>query len=457
MSEPVVPERVVVGRRQPSPWLLGLDHLIRIRRDQLGFYRSLNNRYGDAVRLRLGPYRSWLLFHPDPVEALLTRESGSFVRFEKLMNVLAQWNGDSLLLAEGEAWKQRRKKVMPAFQTRRMPEYAQTVVSFTQALCRRWHSQQHDPLVLDIDSSMAQLSLDIALVSLFGAQAGERSDEFEAAIKVLSQTAFRESTAPVTLPDWLPLPAKRQKKQAIAVLDTLVTSIVRERLDDIARGGETERGDLLSILVEHHDGDALAIRNDAVSLLIAGHETSGALHCWVFALLAEHPYERDEVVAEIDRELGTRAPGYSDLHRLNRVRAVVEETLRIYPPAYALFLRRAVADVDLAGVNVRAGDIVQITPYTMHHSPRWFESPEQFRPGRFLSSPSWPMYAYLPFGAGPRVCVGQNFAMMEACLVVATMLQHWLPERLADRPVPDAKFSLRPTGGLQMMWSARSG
>jgi len=243
----------------------------------------------------------------------------------------------------------------------------------------------------------------------------------------------------------------------MAVLDKFVTDIVKQRLNDIARGGEIERGDLLSILVEHHNGDALAIRNDSVSLLIAGHETSGALLSWVFAMLAQHPAELDDLIEEIDRVVGPRDPHYADLSRLHRVRAVVEETLRLYPPAYALFMRRATRDVDLAGVEVKKGDIVQITPFILHRSSRWFESPAQFMPQRFLAEPTWPRYAYLPFGAGPRVCVGQHFGLMEACLIVATLLQHWRPCRLEQLPRPDPAFSLRPRGELLIEWRMRGG
>ncbi len=445
---------MVIPKLQPFSWMLGLDHLYRIRRDQLGFYQSLNEQYGDAVRIRLGPYRVWLLFHPDPVEALLTRESASFIRFEKLMNVLAQWNGDSLLLAEGEAWRQRRRKVMPAFQTRRLSAYGQTVVELTTALSRNWQSQvdERQSISLDIDAAMARLALDIARVTLFGEQSND--ENIEAAIQVLSQTAFRESTSPGRLPDWLPLPAKREKRWAVGVLDRLVTGIVEARLrdDDIQA---SNRNDLLSILVEHHQRDAKAIRDDSVSLLIAGHETSGALFCWIFSLLCQHPVELDLTIAEIDQVLQGRAACYEDLPKLVQVRAVIAEALRIYPPAYALFSRRAVANVDLAGLAVKKGDLVQIVPYTMHHRACWFGEPERFNPARFLSDPTWPQYAYLPFGAGPRVCIGQNFALMEACLVVATLLQRWRPVQCELNPRPDPKFSLRPAGGMPMRWQPR--
>lgn len=453
MSKPPVKR----AKRQPRKWLLGLDHLYKIKTDQLGFYKALEAEFGDAVCLQLGPYRNWLFFHPDPIEDLLTRQSNDFIRFQKLTDVVRQWNGDSLLLAEGEAWRVRRRKVLPAFQTKRLPRYGAAAVAHAEAFCASLSAQANGgaEVRIDTDAAMAQLTLDIATATLFGKEPVSNGAEVERAIQVLSDTAFRESTSPFTLPDWLPLKAKKDKLWAMGVMDTLVTGLVNNRLADIAEGGTADRGDLLSMLVEHHEGDAVAIRNDSMSLLIAGHETSGALQSWIFALLAQHPEELDQLEHEIESLLGGRSAVFEDIAQLKRTRAVIEEALRLYPPAYALFTRRAEANVSLAGVTIRKGDMVQIVPYTLHRSDRWFENAQQFKPARFLDAPTWPKYAYLPFGAGPRVCIGQNFGLMEACLVTATILQQWRPKHIHGPLHPEAKFSLRPKGGLPMTWEKR--
>jgi len=443
-----------ISKRQPRRWLLGLDHLFRIKTGQLEFYKKLEAKYGDIVFLRLGPYRNWLLFHPEPIEDLLTRQSTAFIRFKKITDVVRQWNGDSLLLAEGEAWRIRRRKVMPAFQTKRLPVYAKAAVQHASLFCDKLSklSQGNSQVEIDTDALMAQLTLDIATTTLFGSPPLENGAEIEDAIQVLSETAFRESTSPFVLPDGLPLKAKRQKRWAMKLMDDMVTGLVKSRLSDIEKGGEKDRGDLLSMLIEHHEGDALNIRNDSMSLLIAGHETSGALQSWIFLLLAQHPDELATLENELNSVLKGRPPSLEDLKSLNFLRAVIEETLRLYPPAYALFTRRAERDVDLCGVKIKKGDNIQIVPFTLHRSERWFENPNLFKPSRFLEDPSWPKYAYLPFGAGPRVCIGQNFALMEACLVTATILQRWRPSQILGNIVPEAKFSLRPQGGLPMIW-----
>ena len=437
---------------RPHCWLLGVDNLLRIRRDQLAFYDELRACHGDIVQLRLGPYRSWVLFHPAQIEALLTEHWASFIRFRKLTDVVRQWNGDSLLLAEGEEWRERRRKVLAAFQTRRLPAYGAVAVHHAGRLADRFvqEASSAGELIVDTDRAMARLTLDIAAGTLFGASPPSNGDEVEAALQVLSDTAFRESTSPIVLPDWLPLPAKRRKLWAMSVMDRLVTGLVDRGLTR----GPDDSGDLLSMLIDQHRRDPRAIRDDAMSLLIAGHETSGALLSWTFAALADEPEWLARVLDELRAVLGERVPTADDLPALTITRAVVEEVLRLYPPAYSLFLRQATEDVDVAGAAIRAGDLVQVAPYSVHRDPRWFNDPQKFDPSRFLSKPTWPRYAYLPFGAGPRVCIGQNFALMEACLVIVTLLQRVVPERLERSPVLSPKFSLRPLDGLPMRWRA---
>ncbi|MDD9724558.1 cytochrome P450 [Roseovarius sp. SK2] len=432
----------------PSPWLLGVDSLYAIRMDQLGFYERMKSAHGDHVMLRLGPYRSHLFFHPDHIEALLARHAQSFIRFRKLTNVVRQWNGNSLLVEEGESWRMRRRKVLPAFQTRRLPAYGHEAVRETERQCRELRqTAKSDTIRFDTDAVMAKLTLDIATRTLFGAPPQPNGFEIERAIQTLSDTAFSESTSPVTLPDWLPIERKRRKRWAMGVMDDLVSGLVRAGLQ------RTEAStDLLASLIEHHDGKFADIRNDVMSLLIAGHETSGALLSWLFACLAVYPDSLTDIQDELRRVLGDKAPTPDAIAKLPVLRATINETLRLYPPAYTLFLREAAEPVDLLGIKLAKGDLAQIVPFTTQRDPRFFENPTKFDPARFLREPVWPQFSYLPFGAGPRVCIGQNFGLMESCLVAATILQHMSPLQLSALPRPQAQFSLRPVGGLPMEW-----
>lgn len=435
---------------QPTSFCLGVDHLAQIRQNQLSFYEKMRAAHGDTVCLRLGPFRSHLLFHPNHIEELLTRKWSSFIRFRKLTDVIRQWNGDSLLLVEGEEWRTRRRKVMPAFQTKRLPSYGLMAVEQAEQLCTQLTEQANGGIAhFDTDATMARLTLDIATRTMFGASPRENGEEIEQAIQILSETAFRESTSPLTLPDWMPLTAKRRKLWAMTVMDDLVCGLVRERMQ---RGAQGDQNDLLATLIEQHDGDFVETRNDVMSLLIAGHETSGALLSWLFASLACQPDWLSQVQSELAMVLSGRSPSPEDLSRLPILRAVVDETLRLYPPAYTLFLRQAEEPVNLLDLSLKKGDLVQIIPYLTQRDPRFFPNPNKFDPTRFLQPPSWPQFAYLPFGAGPRVCIGQNFGLMEACLVSATLLQRLAPLPMAEMPAPQPRFSLRPEGGLRMAW-----
>lgn len=405
-------------------------------------------RHGDRVRLRLGPYRSWLLFHPDDVERVLVAGAASFIRFRKLTGVIAQWNGDSLIVAEGQRWRDRRRKVQPAFRTARVRDYAATAANHAERLCARFERDaERDEVTVDTDAVMARLTLDIATGTLFGTEPLANGDEVERAIQVLSDTAFHESTAPFVLPDWLPLPSKARKRRAMTLMDQVVGDLVRRRIVD----EPGDRGDLLSMLVEQHRGEHTPVRDDAMSLLIAGHETSGALLSWLFLALVQFPVWRARLIGEV-AALGDRRLGVDDVAALPLLRAVIAEVLRLWPPAYSLFLRQATEDVALDDAVIRAGDLVQIVPFALHRDPRWFDEPDSFDPDRFLRPPSWPAHAYLPFGSGPRVCIGQNFALAEACVVAATILRRWEPVAVPGVPEPNPKFSLRPKGGLPMAW-----
>lgn len=442
-----------IPAKRPRSLLFGVDHLLHIRTDQLSFYARLQKTYGDVVRLRLGPYRIWYLFHPDAIEPVLTRQAGEFIRFRRMMDVLRQWNGDSLLLAEGRHWRDRRRKVLPAFQSRRLPAYGEQVVSRTARFCDMTanRADSRGEIVFDADQAMAQLSLDIAIRTMFGTEHPTIVGGVEKSVQDLSDIAFAETTSLINIPRWLPLPIARRKYQAMKVMDEFVTGLVSRAL---AHPG-SEKAHLIFSLIKHHEGRAQAIRDDAMGLLIAGHETSGALLSWAFAMLAAFPAWLERAIDEVDTVLGCKPAGTPDLARLPIITAILHETLRLYPPAYTLFLRQALRDVDIRGHRVRRGDLVQIIPYITQRDDRFFEEAKRFDPARFIREADWPTYAYLPFGAGPRVCIGQNFGLMETGLVLATVLQRMVPEHGGPIPKPMARFSLRPTGGLPMTWRAR--
>ena len=439
--------------KHPPSWLLGLDALFNIKHDALTYYESLHYKYGDVTRLRLGPYQCWFLFHPDHIEQVLAKQADKFIRFKKIMNILKQWNGNSLLIAEGASWKNRRRKVMPAFKRDRMPEYAAMISKHAQEFTAAIDNQisAHGKYSCGIDSEMAKYALDIAGITLFGSKLGSGSEIVSKAVHDLSEIAYKETVAPYTLPLFIPTPHNIHKRAVIKTMKGAIREIVTERLHNHSE----DRGDLLSILIEHHEGDQTSIEEDTMSLLIAGHETSGATMSWLFLLLAQHQNILDRIHQELDSELGFKAPTYEDVIKLPYLTATIKEVMRLYPAPYALFCRQAIEDVDIGGAVIRAGDLVQLLPYVTQRDERWFKNPLDFNPDRFLKNESWPLYAYFPFGAGPRVCVGQSFGMMEVMITAATILQKYniTSEKVHLEASP--RFSLRPKDDYQVAFGNR--
>jgi cytochrome P450 len=308
---------------------------------------------------------------------------------------------------------------------------------------------------------MTDLTLEIIAKTMFDADLSADANDIGRAVAILSEIAVKEMESPWVLPDWLPLAEKRRKRWAIAYLDETVRRIIRQR-----RASGEDTGDLLSmlLLVVDSEGDGgqftdEQVRNQLMTLMIAGHDTTAAGLTWVLYCLARHPLIVARLHEELDTILRGCDPTAVDLPHLRLTERVVKESLRLYPPAVALFMRQALANVEVAGYTLPRGSLVQMFPYVCQHDPRWFPKPQTFDPDRFLPErqQALPPFAYFPFGGGPRVCIGNTFAMMEMTLVVATLLQH-LHLTLAagqSEAEPEPLMSLRPKGGVRLKWMRR--
>jgi cytochrome P450 len=441
-----------------------VSQLHKIKKDILGYYTRLHDRYGDVVHLRFGPYHTYVFFHPDAVREVLVVKAKQFRRFRRPMEVLAQWNGNSVLITEGDEWLRQRRMVQPAFHTRRFERYASCIVDRSRNRLGRWLKtiDLTGGLQTEIRAEMTDLTLEIIAKTMFGAEISAETSDLGRAVAILSEIAVKEMQAPWTLPDWLPLPEKHRKRWAIERLDETVRRVIRER-----RASGEDRGDLLSMLLlasdEEGDGGRFTdeqVRDQCMTLLIAGHDTTAAGLTWLFYCLARQPQAAALVYQELDTVLGGREPTASDLPRLSYTERVVKETLRLFPPAFALFMRQALADVEIAGYTLPRNSLVQLFPYICQRDPRWFPEPERFDPDRFLPErqDNLPRFANFPFGGGPRVCIGNSFAMMEMTLVAATLMQHLNVEPAARQeeaqPVP--LMSLSPKGGVRLRWTRRA-
>jgi cytochrome P450 len=446
----------------PSDRCFGLRLIARMRRDVLGTYHWLNREYGDQVSYRVGPYRLFVYFHPDQVREVLVTQAKGTIRNARVMATLAQWNGDSILIAEGEDWVRQRRLVQPAFHPRRLEGYAQTIVKATIRLADSWTAEverlgYHD---LEINETMTGLTLETICRALFNVGPRSESPEIAAAVKTLSEVAFYEMQSPFRMSRWWPTRRYRRKRWAMAVLDKFVWNIVRTR-----RAENRDHGDLLSMLLAAVDEDGEGrltdkqVRDEAMTLMLAGHDTTAAGLDWLWYLLATHPEIADRCRTEMASVLHNRRPTAEDVSRLPYTEAVVKESLRLYPPAIGVFLRQASRDLVIGGYDVPRNSLLTLSSVVTHRDPRWFRDPDRFDPERFLPplSADIPNGAYFPFGLGPRVCIGQNFAMTEMILIAATLLPMFnvAPAPNQSEPIPFVHLALRPQDPLWLRWTPR--
>lgn len=452
------------SRRPPGPSsaLFGLREVLKVRRDMLAYYAGLHAAYGDAARVRFGPYVQHVFFHPNQIREVLLTKADCFVKAARAHAVLSQWDGDGLVLSEGEFWRRQRRLMQPAFHHDRVARMAGDMVSITSELRDRWGAEceRGGNCDVEVNDAMTALTLNIASKTLFGADVSDHTARLGAAVAALSDEAVRELQEPLTLPRWFPAARVRRKWEAIELIDRTTRDIIAER-----RASGEDRGDLLSMLLHAVDdeGDGRGMtdeqaRDEVVTLFLAGHDTSAAALTWVFYHLAR---ER-EVSARVERELdalGGAVPTMADLRRLPFLEMVVKETLRLNPPAVGLFPRQATEEVEIGGHRVRRGEQVQLLTYVTQRDSRWFPDPERFDPERFAPGrvEAIPPHAYFPFGAGPRVCIGRQFALVEVQLVAATLLQRLSVSALPGAPDArlHARLSLRPEGGLRLRWTTR--
>lgn len=420
-----------------------------------GFLESLEGwfqEYGDVVHVSMLGRNLVFIRHPDDIHDLLLRRSESFQKgpdYTSQTIGLASFLGSGLLTSNGEQWQRQRKLVQPALHARRIEAYAATMVEQTRGLIDRWRDGQ----ILPLHEAMSTLTMQIVASSLFSQDVSGEAATVSRALAVLQQMAVSPA---VLLPAWLPTPFRRRQRRARAELDRIVYGFIE---DWKAEG--VDRGDLLSMLMLGPDGagsgmDDKQVRDEVVTLLLAGHETTANALNWTFFLLAQNPEVESRLHAEVDRVLGARAATLADLPDLPYTKAVLEEAMRLYPPAWS-FSRQAKEPVEVGGFSVPAGWEVEIITYSTHRDPRWWDAPETFRPERFLvEEPSRPRYAYLPFGGGARICIGLHFAMMEAHLVLATITRRFRLRLLpGQKVVPEPRITLFPRDGLPMQVEAR--
>jgi cytochrome P450 len=439
----------------PGPrgrWLAG--NLPEYRRDRLGFLTRCARDYGDMVALRFGPHKLLLVSDPRLIEEVLAAKSGLFIKHFalRLTPILL---GRGLLTSEGDFWMRQRRLVQPAFRHDRVAAYGAVMSRCAEQMLDSWQPGQ----TRDILADMLGLTLRIAAWTLFGAEAGSETSAVSEAMRVLQESFVGRFGALLLLPTWVPLPSHVRAWRAVRQLDDIVYGFIRQR----RRLGGEERGDLLSLLLEARDADDgrgmsdRQLRDEIMTLFLAGHETTALGLSWAWYLLARHPQVEERLAAEAIRVLGGRPPAVEDVPQLTYTGQVVREVLRLYPPAHVIG-REAVRDCVVGGWPVRRGTSLIFSTWVVQRDPRFFEEPEAFRPERWGNDLArrLPRYAYFPFGGGPRRCVGEAFAMQEMVLVLAAVARRY---RFTLVPglevVPRPQFTLRPEPGISAVLAGR--
>ena len=408
----------------PGPrghWLLG--SLPEFQRDVLGLLLSSAQKYGEVVRFRLGPQVIHLLNHPEYIVQVLQKEARNFDKQTRSARFIKSVTGDSLLTANGEFWERQRRLLQPAFHHQNIAGFAADMTDATDALRTRWRETAGHGQVLDIASEMMRLTYTIVGRTLFRASVGADAETIERAMEVILPHTFGRLGRVWSWPDWVPTRDNRRFRQALGAVDDVVYRLIDQhrRAQD---AGERDL-DLLAMLLRVRDPDTgvgftdAQLRNETITFLLAGHETTANALTWTFYLLSQHPTVEAQLREELALVLDGRIPTLADVPRLAFTKMVVREAMRLYPPIW-IIERRVIAESGAGGFLLPAGSAVVISPYALHRHPAFWKNPESFEPERFSGRPP---EAYLPFGAGPRYCIGSEFALMEAQLIVAMILQ----------------------------------
>lgn len=423
-----------------------LGNLLEFSRDVLGAYDNWARRYGDVVALRLGAWPAVLLNHPDHVEYVLVKNPHNFIKFPFFFRHVRAIFGQGLLTSEGAFWLRQRRLAAPAFHPQRLAGYGESMVRSTERTIETWRPDE----ARDVHADAMALTLRIAAKTLFDTEVERNVAGIGQAFGAITEEIAVRIRRPFRIPDAIPTPGNLRYRRGVGRIDRLVTAIIRER-----RAQGEDRGDLLSLLMlaRDEDGQPMSdpqLRDEVITLLLAGHETTALALSWTWYLLAHHAEADAAVAAEVRHVLGGRAPTVGDLPRLRFTEQVVTEAMRLYPPAWG-FGREALADCEIGGHAIPAGTTIIISPWVLHRDPRFFEHPTEFRPERWGGdfARQLPRFAYIPFGGGPRICIGNRFAMMEAVLILATVAQHFQLQWQGTRPVvPLPSITLRPKGGV---------
>lgn len=433
-----------------------LGHLGAFKKQPLEMLSTWWRQHGDALRFRLGPKTFYLFSHPDLAEEILVQQSDRFVKvYDPRRPVgLALVLGNGLVTSSGEVWKRHRRIIQPVFHRSRMAAMADQIAQVGEQRIAGWADREGQPI--DIAAEMMQLALEVISQTMFSTSMAQHIDRISHALRVSLKYAFDSFHNPLRLPSWVPTQRNREFRSVMQFMDGLIYGLLAER----RRSGATQ-SDLLDLLLQARDEETgvgltdQELRDEALTIFAAGHETTANALAWSWYLLATHPEAKAQFHAEVDRVLQGKTPSADDLQQLPYTRAVFDESLRLYPPAPAV-QRKAASRTTVGGLSLSEGALVLVGTYNLHRHPAFWRDPERFLPERWLNSERpTARYAYLPFGAGPRACVGIHFASVEGPLLLALIGRRYDLQLAQETVEPELMVTLRPKGGIRMMVQPR--
>lgn len=433
-----------VAPRPPGHLILG--HTLEFQKQPLHFVERMLREHGDVVHFNVALLDWYLVAHPDAVWDITVGRPALFQKPRVNKRIFKQFLGNGLVSSDGEHWKRQHKLILPGFHRSRIEAYGETMVRYTLDLLDTWQPGE----TRDFCADMNALTLRIVAKTLFNADVLAEAGVIGEAMRVIEDVLVDHINLPLPLPRWWPSANNRRKIAAIDAIEGIILRVVEER-----RASGEDVGDLLSMMVFAQDeaGQRMSnteLRDEAMTLIFAGHETTAHAITWMWFLLSRHPAVLEHLDAELARVLGGRAPTVADLPELPYLEMVVKESMRVLPSVWT-FMREPVEDVVVGGFRIPKGAQIFISPYLLHHDARWFPEPERFDPERFTKENEKQIHrgAYLPFSAGPRICLGKSFAMMETRLILGTLVQRARPSVPVDHvPEPVPQLSYHPRNGL---------
>jgi cytochrome P450 len=429
---------------------------LELRADPLEGMRRFAREYGDIVRFRVLMRERILLSHPDLISQVLVVQQSKFHKSELTRRITKRMLGQGLLISEGDFWRRQRRLAQPAFHRSRINQYGSTMSEIAQARLRDWRDGQER----DIAQEMMALTLDIAVRTLFGTTLPADADRVGPAMTFLMRYSVSRQRGPVRIPENWPTPKNRRANRELEFMSSLVYRIIAERSAEV---NPTDHNDLLALLMNAMDEDGgqmtpQQLRDEAMTLFIAGHETTAQMLAWTWFALSENPDVEARLHEELHGVLGGRPPETADFGRLPYLQAIMNEILRLYPPAY-ITARETIESCELGGYIIPAGKTIIFSQWVTHRDPRFYDDPDAFRPQRWLDglAQRLPPGAYFPFGDGPRRCIGQGFALLEAAIVIGIVAQRFRLRLVPGHPVaPEPLVTLRPRNGIRMTIHARN-